>query len=157
MRTLTRWHPFSPVAHRRSLFNRLFDDSLFRPYRVGNWPEEDSRVPLDVYQTEDDVVVKASLPGLKAEEVDISIEDNVLTIKGEAQESTEDEKENYVLHERRSGSYNRSIRLPRNLTPDKTKATFEDGVLTVAIPKAEEAKPKAIKVKAVQQIEGKKS
>lgn len=157
MRTLTRWHPFSHVADRRALFDRLFDDSFFRPYRVGTWALEDSQVALDMYQTDDNVVVKASLPGLKAEDVDISIEGSVLTIKAEIQESTEEEKEDYVLRERRSGSFHRSVRLPRSLNTDETEATFEDGVLTVTIPKAEEAKPKAIKVKAGKQIEGKKA
>ena len=157
MKTLTRWHPFSHVEPSKRLFDRFFDDSLFRPYRAGTWTLEDTRVALDVYQTGAEIVVKASLPGLTAEDVDISIESNVLTIKGEDEQSTEEKKEDYILRERHSGAYSRSIRLPRNLTTDKTEATFEDGVLTITIPKAENAKLETIKVKAVKQAEGKKA
>ncbi len=154
MKALTRRHPFGHVDHGKRFFDRFFDDSLFRPYRVRTLTLEDNRVALDMYQTEDEMVVKASLPGLTTEDVDISIENNVLTIRGEADESTEEKQGDYILRERHSGSYSRNVRLPKNLTTAKTEATFEDGVLTVTIPKSEDAKPETIKVKAVKQNGG---
>ncbi len=154
MKALTRRHPFGHVDHGKRFFDRFFDDSLFRPYRVRTLTLEDNRVTLDMYQTEDEMVVKASLPGLTTEDVDISIENNVLTIRGEADESTEEKQGDYILRERHSGSYSRSVRLPKNLTTAKTEATFEDGVLTVTIPKSEDAKPETIKVKAVKKNGG---
>ncbi|MFQ5934254.1 MAG: Hsp20/alpha crystallin family protein [Dehalococcoidia bacterium] len=156
MRALTRWHPFADISHTRRLIDRLFDDAFFRPYRFGVWTLDNGYVPLDVYQTKDDAVVKASLPGLKPEDVEISIEDNVLTIKGRVQASEEVENESYVLRERRHGSFHRSVTLPDNLNTDKTEATFKEGILTVSIPKLEESKPRTIKVKADKQTEGKK-
>ena len=157
MKTLTRWSPFVEISHAHRLMDRIFDDTVFRPYRLGVRWFEDGHVPLDMYQTEDDVVVKASLPGIKPEDVEISIDGNTLIIRGQAETSEKEEKDSYVLRERRWGSFHRSVTLPSNLKTDKAEATYEDGVLTLSIPKADEAKPKTIKVKAVHQLEGDKS
>ena len=104
-------------------------------------------IPVDMHQTLNEVVIKAELPGVKQEEVEINISGDVLTIKGETKYENV-EQGDYLCHECRYGSFNRSITLPGGLKSDKAEATFEDGILTLIIPKAEEVKPKTIKVKA---------
>jgi HSP20 family protein len=102
---------------------------------------------LDVYEEKDDLVVKAEIPGLTKDEIDISIDGNVLTIKGEKKKHDEVKEENYYRCERTFGSFTRSLELPMNVKPDKVNAAFTDGVLEVRLPKAEEAKKNVIKVK----------
>jgi HSP20 family protein len=102
------------------------------------------------------VVVKASLPGVKPEDVDITISGDTLTIKGETKTEEEVKREDYLYQERRYGSFSRTIALPSSLQTDKAEATFENGVLTLTIPKIEEVKPKTIKVKPKEVIEGEK-
>jgi HSP20 family protein len=114
-------------------------------------------LPIDMYQTAEDVVVKASLPGLKPEEVDISITCDTLTIKGEHKEEQEVKEENYLYKECRYGAYNRSVTIPALVKADKAEAVFENGILTLTLPKAEEVKPRQIKVKTKQITEGKKA
>jgi HSP20 family protein len=105
-------------------------------------------LPLDVIETEDEFIVKASLPGIDPDELDISLTDNVLTIKGEIKvEEAEDVR--YHLRERRFGMFQRSISLPVPVNADKVEAVYEHGVLTLHIPKAEEVKPKHISIKKV--------
>jgi len=110
-----------------------------------------------MHQTTNDVVVKASLPGFKPEEVDISITGDTLTIKGAHNEEQEVKEENYFYKERNYGTFSRSILIPVPVKSDKAEAVFEDGVLTLTLPKIEEVKPKQIKVKAKQIAEGKKA
>ena len=102
---------------------------------------------VDVYETDEDVVVKASVPGVDPEELDISITGDTLTIKGETRAEEEVEEENYVYRERRYGAFSRSMTIPTSVEADEADAEFEDGVLTLRLPKAEEVKPKTIKVK----------
>ncbi len=149
--TLMRWDPFADV---RQAMDRMLEES-FRPLRVLRGFEEIAPVPLDMYQTDNDVVIKAALPGVKPEDVDITISGNTLSIKGETKTEEEIKREDYLYQERRYGSFSRTIALPASLQTDKAEATFENGVLTLTIPKAEEIKPKAIKVKAKGVIEGK--
>jgi len=153
--TMQRWEPFKEMMTLRNAMDKLFDDSVVRPSSY--FMVSDGNIPLDVYETTNDVVVKASLPGYKAEEVDISITGDVLTIKGEHKEEHEAKEENYWLKERRIGSFSRAISIPVEVEGDKAEASFENGVLTLTLPKAEEVKPKQIKVKAKEVIEGKKT
>ncbi len=127
--------------------DRFFDDSFVRP---GAWfiPTEIANLAVDVYETKDDVVVSAALPGIKPEQVDIKITGNTLSIHGESDEKNEVKEENYVRKERRYGSFSRTVTLPDGLSSDKADATFENGMLTLRIPKSEQVKPKTIKVKA---------
>ena len=157
MKALTRWDPFAEVPHVRRLMDRIFDDTLFRPYRLGVWTQEEGHIRLDIYQTKDEVVAKASLPGVKPEEMEISIDHNTLTIRGEVKGSEDVDQDSYVLRERRRGTFQRSVTLPNNLKTDKTVADFEDGILTISIPKADEAKTKTIKVNPVHRTESKKA
>jgi HSP20 family protein len=145
---IERWHPFTELMSLRQAMDRLFEDSFVRPSRVLSAFGEVAAPALDVYQTPNEVVVKAALPGLKPEDINIDITGDTLTIKGESKTEHEIKKENYLYQERRYGAFSRSVVLPSGLKPDKAEATMEDGVLTLTIPKAEEIKPKAIKVKA---------
>jgi len=113
-------------------------------------------LPVDMYQTADDVVVKAALPGIKPEEVDITITGDTLTIRGEQKEEQEVKEDDYFYKERRYGTFSRSVAMPVKVKSDKAEAVFENGVLTLTLPKAEEIKPKQIKVKPKVMIEGAK-
>ena len=154
---LIRWQPFSDMVALRQAMDRLFDDSFVRPSRFAGLFGEGADMPIDMYQTDEDVVVKASVPGVNPEEIDVTIAGDTLTIKGETKTEEEIEKENYFRKERSYGAFSRSILLPSSLQTDKAEASFENGVLTLTIPKAEEAKPKQIKIKPKGVIEGEKA
>jgi HSP20 family protein len=153
---IVRWEPFREMTSLRDAMDKLFEDSFVRAprlwSRVGEW-----ELPIDMHQADKDVVVKASLPGFKPEEVDISITGDTLTIKGEHKEEQEVKDGNYFYKERSCGTLSRSVLMPVKVKSDKAEAVFGDGVLTLTLPKAEEAKPKQIKVKAKQITEGKKA
>jgi HSP20 family protein len=123
-----------------------------------NWQPLSWDLALDVAETDDDFVVKASLPGINPDDLEITYDNNVLTIKGEVKEEKDVEEQRYHLRERRYGSFSRSISLPTTVKADAIEAGYEAGVLTLHLPKAEEAKPKRIPVRsaqAPQMIEGK--
>jgi HSP20 family protein len=145
---IERWHPFTELMSLRQAMDRLFEDSFVRPSRALEALSEVAAPALDIYQTPSTVVVKATLPGLKPEDVSIDVTGDTLTVKGEGKAEQEVKREDYLYQERRYGTFSRSVVLPSGLKTDKTEATMEDGVLTLTIPKAEEAKPKTIKVKA---------
>jgi len=129
----------------REAMDRLFNDAFTRPLDFGlSWQAP----AIDMYQTDDDVIVKATLPGTKAEDVQISVTGDRLTIKGEFKEKGEVKEKAYHIREHRYGSFERTLSLPTDIIADKAKAEFEDGILTVTLPKAEEVKPKTITVKA---------
>jgi len=109
-----------------------------------------------MYHTDIEVMVKVALPGVKPEEVDITITGDTLTIKGESKVEKEIKREDYLYQEHRYGTFGRSVTLPSGLDSDKAEANFENGILTLTIPKSEQIKPKQIKVKAMGVIEGKK-
>ena len=145
---IERWQPFSELMSLRQAMDKLFEDSFVRPSRALAALGEVAAPALDVYQTPSEVVVKATLPGLKPEDVSIDVTGETLTIKGETKAEQEIKKEDYLYQERHYGTFSRSVVLPSGLKPDKAEATMEDGVLNLTIPKAEEVKPKVIKVKA---------
>ena len=153
---ITRWQPFAELVSLRQAMDRLFEDSFVSPTRLLTALAPDVGVPVDVYGTENEVVVRAALPGVKPEEVDISITGDTLTIKGETKAEEETKRENYLYRERRYGAFYRMVTLPSGLNTDQAEATFDNGVLTLTIPKSERVKPKVIKVKAKGVIEGKK-
>ncbi len=146
MSKMIRWQPMNDLVSLREAMDRLFEDS-FVTFR--NWPTPLALAEpsLDLYETGNEVVVKAALPGLKPEDVDITLRGDVLTIAGETNEETEQKDKNYIRRERRYGSFSRTVTLPEGLTADKAEAKFENGVLTLTIPKSEEVKPKKIQVK----------
>jgi HSP20 family protein len=130
----------------RDAMERLFDDAFTRP--VGMNANAWSVPAVDMYQTDNEVVVKASLPGVKAEEVQINVTGEILTIKGEVKQKEEVKEKAYHIREQRWGMFERALALPTDVVADKAKAEFENGVLTVTLPKAEEVKPKTISIKS---------
>jgi len=145
MSSIIRWQPFEDLVSLRDAMDRLFEESFIRP-RAWLAPFE-SGLAVDVYETEDNVVVEAAIPGVKPEDIEVSLTGDVLTIKGETKAEKEVKEPNYLRRERRYGSFCRSISLPSGLKGDKAEAEFEHGVLKLTIPKAEEIKPKVIEVK----------
>lgn len=145
MSNIIRWEPAREMMTLREAMDRLFDDAFTRPLSLtgNNW----SIPAVDMYQTDDEVVVKAALPGIKADEVQINVTGEVLTIKGETKQENETKEKAYHLREQRWGAFERSIVLPTEVIADKAKADFENGVLTITLPKAEEVKPKTINIK----------
>jgi HSP20 family protein len=143
MRTLVRWDPFAEFAG----LKQAFDQTLWRA-PSGRTHRFDLTPAIDLSETDGEVVVKASLPGVKAEDVDISVNDGILTVKGERKFQEEAEGENYYRREIRYGSFSRSIPLPSLVNHEQADAEFKDGVLTVTLPKAEEVRPKQIKIRA---------
>ena len=156
MANITRWDPFGEMIHVRRAMDHLFDERFSRPWRVVGWENGEAFLPLDIYETEDELVVKASLPGFKPEDVDVSITGDTLSIKGEYKAEEEQKKRSYYRREHRYGSFHRAITLPTEVESDKAEAVFEHGVLTLTMPKAESMKPKTIKVTARGMIEGEK-
>ena len=145
MSNLTRWEPVREMMTLREAMERLFDDAFTRP--LG--PSGLSAIPaINLLQTTDEVVVKAALPGLEAEDVQISVNADMLTLRGEFKREEEQKDATYHILERRSGTFERSIRLPADVQTDKAKADFENGVLTITLPKAEAVKPKTITITA---------
>ena len=152
-----RWEPHREFRH----FNRLMDRVALRPYGpFRSWPSLwDGRIrpALDVYETAEELVVKATTPGIKAEDVEVTISKDTLVIKGGAEGEHEEKEERYLLRERRSGTFHRAVALPEGLDTEKGEATFEDGILTVTFPKTERAKATEIKVKVKEASKAKKA
>jgi len=145
MSNITRWEPFRDLVSVRKDMDRLFDEFFAMPTAT---PTGWSMPMVDMYQTEDDIVVKATLPGLDPEDLDIQITGDMLNISGEVKHEIEDKDAKYHLREHRYQSFARSLTLPSAVVADKAKAEMKNGVLTLTLPKAEEAKPKTISVKA---------
>ena len=145
MSNLIRWEPAREMMTLRDAMDRLFDDAFTRPLRLndGNW----SIPVVDMYQTDNEIVVKAAIPGVKTDDVQINVTGEVLTIKGETKEKEEVKEKAYHLREQRWGAFERTIPLPTDVIADKAKAEFENGVLTISLPKAEEVRPKSITIK----------
>jgi HSP20 family protein len=146
MSNLTRWEPVREMMTLREAMDRLFDDAFTRPLnlRDGGW----SAPAVDMYQTDDEVVVKVALPGFKADEVQIQVTGDVLSLRGEMKHEEEQEDKSWHIREHRWSSFERSIALPTEVRADRANADFENGILTITLPKAEEVKPKTISVKA---------
>lgn len=146
MANLVRWEPFRDMMTLRDAMERMFEEGFVRP-PVPFAPWGEAGMALDMYETDDNVVVKTAVPGVKAEDIDVSITGDTLTIKAETKEDEEIKRENYLRRERRYGSYCRSVTLPGGLKTDEAEADYSDGILTLTLPKAEEVKPKSIEVK----------
>lgn len=150
MSKLIRWQPMNDMLSLRDAMDRLFEDSWVSSRAWNNVPAAWVEPTLDVYETAENVVVKAAIPGVKADDVDITIKGNYLALSGETKEETETKEKNYLRRESRIGAFSRMIELPAGLQTDKADAKFENGVLTITFPKAEQVKPKKIQVKAVE-------
>ena len=148
---LILWRPEGEATSLGRTIDRMLRESMTWPlYEPLSFFGDDEHffMPVDVQQTKDSVVVKASLPGVKLDDVDISITDHVLTLKGEMKAEEETKEAEYVYKESFSGEFSRSVGLPEGLDTEKAESKMGNGILTVTIPRLEEAKPKSIKVKA---------
>ncbi|MEE4276257.1 MAG: Hsp20/alpha crystallin family protein [Thermoleophilia bacterium] len=146
---IIRWDPFREMTQLQNRFDRLFE-------AVGG--RQESWLPaVDVFDTQDAVVLKAELAGMNPDDIQIEVEDNVLTIKGERKFEEKVDEERYYRVERRFGSFQRSLALPQGVKSDQIEAAYDEGILTVTVPKAEQEKPKRIEVQARKTVEAKKS
>lgn len=144
MATVTRWDPFQDMLSLREAMNQLVEESFVRPATGQNGK---NFVPaLDLSETTEGYLVEAALPGLKPEDVEVTVENNVLTIKGETRQEVDDKQRNFHRIERRFGSFQRTIGLPTTVKADAIQASLTNGVLRLEIPKAEEVKPRKISV-----------
>ena len=145
---ITRWDPFRETVTLREAMDRLFEDSyvpaLRQAERQAEQREQVWRLPLDAYITAEEIVIVANMPGVKPEKVEITIEGDTLTIKGERPAPLENV--DYVLQDRSYGKFQRTLNINIPIDANKAEAKFEDGLLTLAIPKAEAVKPKTIQV-----------
>lgn len=150
MARLTRWDPFREMMTMRDITDRMLDKFFDEPvseYRSPNWG-----LALDVAENEDEFIVKASVPGINPDDLDITVTKNTLTIKGEMRHEEETEEERYHLRERRYGRFARSITLPTSVDSDRIEANYENGVLSLHLPKTEEMKPKRIEVRSGEKM-----
>ena len=145
---LVRWNPFGEMSLLQNQMNRLFDIAL------QGWPGESngttSWMPAaDIYESDNELVVNLDLPGVDPKAVDVRVENNVLSIRGERQFDEKQNKENFHRVERSYGPFARSFNLSTSVAPDKIRANYKAGVLSITLPKAEEAKPKRIEIAAI--------
>jgi len=142
---MQRWDPFRDLRSMEDSVNRLWRGfGGTNAYREGS---EDWNILMDVIQKPESIVVNASMPGIEAEDIDLSIEENVLTLKAERKAEPESEQARYLLRERPTGSFYRAIRLPDTIDSEKIQSCYYNGVLSIELPKAEEKKKKQIKIK----------
>lgn len=145
MTTLTRWDPFREMTTMRNMMDRFFDEEMM-PSRLWGEQGQSMALPLDVSENQDNYMVKASIPGVDPDDVEITLHDNLLTIRGEMQQENAQENGQYHLRERRCGSFMRSITLPAAVDAEHVEANCDNGVLTLTIPKSPEAKPRRINI-----------
>ena len=143
---VVRWDPFRDLGMLQDRMNRLFDDAgrgwrNDEPAATTTWSPS-----VDIFETEGEIVVKAELPGMKREDITLHLENNVLTLRGERKFEKETKEENYHRIERSYGNFSRSFSIPATVDEEKIRADYRDGVLKIALPKKEQAKPKQIKI-----------
>ena len=143
---IVRWEPFRDIMATQRELNRLFSENF--PRLLGD-EEQSTRTwapPVDIYETEDSLVLKADLPGVDPKDVEIRVEDSTLYLKGERKFEKEVKEESYHRVERSYGAFTRSFSLPNSIDSEKVTAEYKDGQLTLTMPKREETKPKTIKI-----------
>ena len=145
-----RWDPLNEMTSLRQAMDQLFENSVIRPSSAQG--SVGIGLPIDVIEQGDTLAVKASLPGVTADDVNITIQNNVLTISGEQREEKTGTSGRYLYRERRAGSFSRAIALPVAVNADACEATFTDGVLTLTLPKAEQARTKQIPVRTQHEL-----
>ncbi|MGH2349735.1 MAG: Hsp20/alpha crystallin family protein [bacterium] len=144
--SIIRWDPFDDLASLRESMDKLFEDFFTRrpgprAATLAVW-----QPAVEVFDTDHDVVVRAELPGIDPKDVEITVTEGVLTIKGQAKQLHEEKGQNYFRRELRYGAFSRSLALPGGVQGDQAKATYRNGILEVRVPKSEKAKPKSVKV-----------
>jgi HSP20 family protein len=145
MQTISRWDPLRGLNSLQDQVNRLFDESFSRgrsgESEMGTWAPA-----VDIYETEQELVLKADLPEVNEHDIDIRVENNVLTIRGERKFQNEVSQDNFLRIERACGPFTRSFSLPNSIHTEAIKADYRNGVLSVRMPKREESKPKQIRI-----------
>jgi len=144
---LIRWEPVRELNTIQNEMNRLFNTFFESPPPGHNGPTARRWIPaMDLVETDDDFVLRADLPGMAEEDVNIELEDNILTISGERKAEHEERKEGYYRVERTSGAFSRSLTLPEGVDPEGVRASFDRGVLEIRIPKPEQRKPRKVSI-----------
>jgi HSP20 family protein len=146
MTIVRRASPLGELVSLRQAMDRLFEDSFVRPRSFGQVGDGTAALPLDITSSSDALVVEAALPGVAPDDVEITVEDGTLTIRAETASERQTEDGEILISEIRRGSISRAVALPSGLEPDKATATFEHGMLRLSIPKAEEVKPRQIRI-----------
>jgi HSP20 family protein len=157
MTVITRWDPFREFSTLQDRMNRLFRESYGPEGHEESLTTTSFAPPVDVYEDEHNVTLKIEVPGIDEKDIDVRIENNVLTVHGERKFEKEEKEENYRRVERQYGSFTRTFTLPTTVDAEKVEANYDKGVLKIALPKKAEAKPKQIKVNVSGQktLEGK--
>jgi HSP20 family protein len=148
VQSLTRWDPFAEMADLRREMDHIFGEFFGRTPSSMAATEAMWSPLVDIHETKDSFLLMAELPGVKQEDVEVSVEGDTLTLKGERKREAEVKEDQYHRIERSYGRFERSILLPSVVDPNRVKATYRDGVLEIQLPKKEEAKPKAVKIEA---------
>ncbi len=148
MASIVRREPEREPLSLREAMDRLFEGSFIQPGWFSGAEGAGNIIPIDVFETDDSVVVKATVPGVRPEDIEVTITGDLLAIKSEMRQESKQEKRNYLRQERRYGSACRQISLPAGVNPDKAEASFEHGVLTLRIPKVEAIKARTVKIVA---------
>jgi HSP20 family protein len=156
MTIVRRPSPFGEMMTLRQAMDRLFDDD-YRPFRWLSGGFDGPGLPLDVTTSDDALTIEAALPGIKPEDVDITLENGTVTISGKTTAERTADEGSYVLQEIRRGNFSRTVTLPTGLEADKARATFENGILRLEIPKAEQVKPRQIKISPVTDGNGQRT
>lgn len=146
--TIARFHPMPDVVSPREAMDRLFEDSFIRPTTWTGLPAGQIAVPVDLWETPEAYHLRADLPGLTAEDIDINVTADTVSVSGELKGQTDVSGDGYLRQERRYGKFQRAFTLPTQLESNKIEATFDNGVLTLVMPKAEAVRPKQIKITA---------
>ena len=139
--TMQRWDPFAEMRRIDNAMNRFWNTGAGSS--GGRWD-----IPLDVIQDGDDLIVHASLPGVKPDEIQVTLEDGLLTIEGETGSESETQRGDFLLRERRSGRFHRALRLPNTVDADKATPSYADGVLTITVPKQEAKKARKLEIRS---------
>jgi HSP20 family protein len=148
---IIRWTPVRELATMQERMNKLFEDVMKPPYGSDQGMAASNWAPaVDIYETDKEIVLKAEIPGMQEKDIQIKVEDNILSVSGERRMEKEVKEENYHRIERSYGSFSRSFTLPQTVDRDQIKAAYKDGVLKVTLPKKEEVKPKQIKIDVAQ-------
>lgn len=146
MTLMRRTSPLGELVSLRHAMDRLFDDSVVRPRGWGFGGDASTPLPLDISSTAEALIVDAALPGIRPDDVEITVEDGTLTIRADARQEREVAEAEVLVSEIRHGSVSRAIALPSGLEPDKATASFEHGLLHLSIPRAEAVKPRQIRI-----------